>query len=82
MKGKPDQMAYTTDLGNGITVKSSILRLTRGQRVKKHAIFGKGFNMHIIEDMYTGKCTIYANSKRVHETASLTAAYAIVRATK
>lgn len=75
-------MAYTTDLGNGITVKSSILRLTRGQRVKKHAIFGKGFNMHIIEDMYTGKCTVYVNSRKIQETGSLTAAYAIVRATK
>lgn len=72
-------MAYTTDLGNGITVKSTVLKLTRGKRVKKHAIFGKGFNMHIIEDMYTGKCTVYVNSQQVRETASLTAAYGIVR---
>lgn len=69
-------MTYTTNLGNGMGVRSKDLRLTRGKIVRQHTVVeGALIGTHIIEDRSTRKCEVYMNSVKVANTNSLTAAY-------
>lgn len=74
-------MAYTTNLGEGITVRSTDMRLSRGKIVRKHTVLGGAESVgfaHIIESREARKCSVYMNSTKVADTHSLAAAYEFI----